>query len=215
MVYCLFEQSGTFKNFFRSKGYEAVDVDLENRFEQTDVQLDLFKAIHCDFGFLDKITPEDFVFAFFPCTCFSTQFDLQLHASAYQYKNYSEIEKIQQSMRAHAKRDLYYKTFCLFYTKLLQRKIRAVIENPYHDSWLYKTFPIKPSAIILDRRLFGDKFKKPTMFYFLNFECSFNLHATYIPKESEKIEDIHGIGRSLIQPEFVQSFYDLYLKGVL
>lgn len=29
MVYCLFEQSGTFKNFFQSKGYEAIDVDLE------------------------------------------------------------------------------------------------------------------------------------------------------------------------------------------
>ncbi len=215
MVYCLFEQSGTFKNFFRSKGYEAVDVDLENRFGQTDIQLDLFEEIHEDFGFIEKITAEDFVFAFFPCTCFSTQFNLELSASAYQYKNYSEIEKIYTSMRAHAKRDSYYKTFCLFYKKLLQRKIRAVIENPYHDSWLYKTFPVKPSAIILDRRLFGDKLKKPTMFYFLNFECSFNLHAVYVPKESQKIENMHGIKRSLIQTEFVQSFYDLYLKGVL
>lgn len=215
MVYCLFEQSGTFKNFFRSKGYEAVDVDIENRFGQTDMHVDLFREIYKDSGFIERITPKDFVFAFFPCTCFSTQFNFELHASGHQYKNYSVIEKIQKSKDAHAKRDYYYETFCLFYTKLLRNKIRAVIENPYHDSWLYKTFPIKPSAIILDRRLYGDKLKKPTMFYFLNFVRSFNLHIAYVPKECEKIDNMHGIERSLIQPEFVQSFYDLYLEGVL
>lgn len=35
-VWCLFEQSGTFKNAFKELGYEAYDVDILNDFGETD-----------------------------------------------------------------------------------------------------------------------------------------------------------------------------------
>lgn len=44
-VWCFFEQSGTFKNEFKKLGYEAVDVDIQNNFGQTDLQIDLFAEI--------------------------------------------------------------------------------------------------------------------------------------------------------------------------
>lgn len=44
-VWCLFEQSGTFKNQFKLLGYDAVDVDIQNNFGETDYQIDLFKEI--------------------------------------------------------------------------------------------------------------------------------------------------------------------------
>lgn len=44
-VWCLFEQSGTFKNEFKKLGYDAVDVDIQNNFGETDHQVDLFQAI--------------------------------------------------------------------------------------------------------------------------------------------------------------------------
>lgn len=44
-VWCLFEQSGTFKNEFRKLGYEACDVDIQNNFGETDYQIDLFAEI--------------------------------------------------------------------------------------------------------------------------------------------------------------------------
>lgn len=44
-VWCFFEQSGTFKNEFKKLGYEAVDVDIQNNFGETDYQIDLFKEI--------------------------------------------------------------------------------------------------------------------------------------------------------------------------
>ena len=44
-VWCFFEQSGTFKNEFKKLGYEAVDVDIQNNFGQTDYQIDLFEEI--------------------------------------------------------------------------------------------------------------------------------------------------------------------------
>ena len=35
-VWCLFEQSGAFKNKFKELGYDAVDVDIQNNFNETD-----------------------------------------------------------------------------------------------------------------------------------------------------------------------------------
>lgn len=44
-VWCFFEQSGTFKNEFKKLGYDAVDVDIQNNFDETDYQIDLFAEI--------------------------------------------------------------------------------------------------------------------------------------------------------------------------
>ena len=44
-VWCMFEQSGTFKNEFKKIGYEAVDVDIQNNFGETDYQIDIFSEI--------------------------------------------------------------------------------------------------------------------------------------------------------------------------
>ena len=43
--HCFFEQSGTFKNEFKKLGYEAIDYDIQNEFNQTDVIIDLFDEI--------------------------------------------------------------------------------------------------------------------------------------------------------------------------
>ena len=44
-VYCLFEQSGTFKQEFLKLGIPAEDFDIQNNFGQTDHQIDLFAEI--------------------------------------------------------------------------------------------------------------------------------------------------------------------------
>lgn len=44
-AHCLFEQSGTFKNEFRSMGIDAEDYDILNDFGQTDHVIDLFAEI--------------------------------------------------------------------------------------------------------------------------------------------------------------------------
>ena len=44
-IHCMFEQSGTFKNEFIKLGYQAYDYDIQNNFEQTDYQCDLFGEI--------------------------------------------------------------------------------------------------------------------------------------------------------------------------
>ena len=44
-AFCLFEQSGTFKNAFRKYGVEAEDYDILNDFGQTDHIVDIFSEI--------------------------------------------------------------------------------------------------------------------------------------------------------------------------
>ena len=41
-AHCLFEQSGTFKNAFKSFGIDAEDYDILNDFGETDHVIDLF-----------------------------------------------------------------------------------------------------------------------------------------------------------------------------
>lgn len=50
IAHCLFEQSGTFKNEFKKLGYDAYDYDIENQFNQTDFQIDLFNEIEKGYG---------------------------------------------------------------------------------------------------------------------------------------------------------------------
>ena len=45
VIHCLFEQSGTFKNQFKSLGYEAYDYDILNDYGETDCIIDLFAEI--------------------------------------------------------------------------------------------------------------------------------------------------------------------------
>lgn len=44
-VFCLFEQSGTFKKAFMAQGIAAEDYDILNDFGETDHQVDLFAEI--------------------------------------------------------------------------------------------------------------------------------------------------------------------------
>ena len=54
-VWCFFEQSGTFKNEFIKLGYDAVDVDIQNNFGETDYQIDLFAEIENAYNYKSSV----------------------------------------------------------------------------------------------------------------------------------------------------------------
>lgn len=68
-VWCFFEQSGTFKNEFKKLGYDAVDLDIQNNFGETNHQVDLFQAIEDAYdgkpSLFDGIIEDDLIMAFF------------------------------------------------------------------------------------------------------------------------------------------------------
>ena len=65
----MFEQSGTFKNAFKKLGYDAIDLDILNDFNQTDTIIDLFAEINHAYdgesSIFDKIAENDLIIAFF------------------------------------------------------------------------------------------------------------------------------------------------------
>ena len=87
-AWCLFEQSGTFKNEFIKLGINAVDIDIRDDFAQTDYKIDLFAEINksCEnkISIFDKINNKDIVLAFFPCTRFNAKIPLLSRGEAAQ-----------------------------------------------------------------------------------------------------------------------------------
>jgi len=219
-IHLFFEQSGTFKNVFKEMGYKAYDYDIENRFNETDFQLDLFREIENAWAnhhsVFDNIDENDLIFAFFPCTYFSAQNQLFEKGQSSAFKNWTK-EKIREYWEERKKeRKKYLEILKKLVDTVKQRKIKTVIENPYHQNYLLtlKEFA-SPAVIIKNRRIYGDFYKKPTMFYFYNFECTFFSNTAIKLKhyKTKIMYKVRGIERSVMTKEFAYNFVNKYIFG--
>lgn len=217
-VHLFFEQSGTFKKVFRDLGFQAADYDIENQFKQTDFQINLFveikKAALDEVSIFNKIRPYDLIFAFFPCTFFTDQSQLISRGDAHGRENWTDNEKLNLSREDMCIRAEYYDLLCKLCQVALIRGFPLIIENPLgKGGFLKQYFPLKPKVILHDRRLFGDAFKKPTQFFFINCEPTFHLaHIDDMAKKKQNpIEGIHGFDRSRITPEFARRFVEQFI----
>lgn len=76
-----------------------------------------------------------------------------------------------------------------------------------YGAWDGISVRLKADYIIMDRSKYGDYFKKPTQFWFLNCEPRNGLVAVdYDSKPVKKIINERGINRSLISKEFIRVF---------
>ena len=73
-VHLLFEQSGTFKNEFKKLGINAIDMDIQNNFAETDYIIDLFTEIEQGYedkpSIFDNSRQDDLIISFFHCIYF-------------------------------------------------------------------------------------------------------------------------------------------------
>lgn len=215
-VWCLFEQSGTFAGEFRERGKTAFDVDIENRFGKTDIVEDLLASLcytnaSAD-SVLNKIRKDDFIMAFFPCTYFTDQSQLVSRGDGYTMKDWSVQEKISRSEQEMWKRARYYQGFCNLFEYAIDAGCKMVVENPYgRCNFLRQYFPIRPAVVIQDRRVFGDAYKKPTQFFFLNCRPASKLSQTVAADiKKNLVEDSWGFNRSIISPLFAKMFVQNY-----
>ena len=115
-AYCLFEQSGTFKNEFIKLGIPSEDYDIANDFGQTDKVIDLFKEIDNAYenkpSIFEEITENDLIVAFFPCTRFEAHIPLAFRGEQYQQKNYTDEQKLEYSMKLHDELHSMYQRLC-------------------------------------------------------------------------------------------------------
>lgn len=115
-VFCLFEQSGTFKNAFKELGIQAEDYDILNDFGETDHKTDLFaeieKAYNKEPSLFDEIGEMDLCLAFFPCTRFEVRVPLLFRGESFQQKNWSDVKKLEYSMKLHEELHRLYMLIC-------------------------------------------------------------------------------------------------------
>lgn len=224
-VYCLFEQSGTFKKAFRELGIEAEDYDILNDFGETDHQIDLFVEIEKAYtgkpSLFDGISKDDLCLAFFPCTRFQAYNCANLQGKNYGMRDWNLEQRLENSIKLHDELNMLYKNICKLFIVAIRGGIRLVVENPYtQPHYLTLYFPEEPKVIIKDRYEEGDYFSKPTQFFFLNCEPEQNVvmtpmkrveHVLHINPSNLKDGKNTQVKRSLMHPQFADRFIKTYI----
>ncbi len=185
MYYCLFEQSGTFKN----------------EFNETDIVIDLFKEIKKAYNkeesIFDKITEKDTILAFFPCVRFEEQIQLHFRGTAFQLKKYSDEQKLEYDLKLHKELDVMYETITKLAIVCIRKNIPLIIENPYSmNHYLVKYWSIKAKVIDKNRMIRGDCYQKPTQFWFINCEPKHNMILEAYAWNDQKKNILHTKKRS-------------------
>jgi len=217
-AHCFFEQSGIFRDEFKKMGVHAKDYDIANDFGETDLRGDLFAQINlADSGRLsifDEIMPEDLIFAFFPCTYFCGHNEMFFCGTNYNYRKMSKPDILDEIIERAQLRNEYYITLLRFCRVVESRGLRAIIENPYnaHHYWRFN-FPYKPAVIDMNRRLKGDKYKKPTQYLFINCTPAGKM-SVQMDKPMEYVMESEGIERSLISPDYAHNFICDHILGI-
>lgn len=224
-VWCFFEQSGTFKNEFKKLGYEAVDVDIQNNFGQTDHVVDLFGEIEDAYddkpSIFDNISKDDLIMAFFPCIYFCATSQM---AFSWGYTNYRKLTTRQATdkiLQRNIDRANFYSLLVKFFCIVKERGLRMIVENPWSEqTYLKANFIIAPSIVDNNRMLRGDYFVKPTAYWFLGCEPT-NGKSFQCDKEKKTIMKSRGSAnagvcseeRSMISPDYARNFICDFIIG--
>lgn len=215
-AFCLFEQSGTFRDAFRELGIEAEDYDIQDDFGVTDHRIDLFEEIDRAYrgeqSLFDEIGDQDIVLAFFPCTRFEAQIQLAFRGEQRQCRGYSDLQKLEQSMRLHEELHRHYLLISRLFVIALRGGWRMIVENPVTPPhYLTAYFPVRPALTDRDRTLNGDYYRKPTQYWFVNCRPEQNMFLEPLEAvETKRIKKVNGANRqqirSLIHPQYARRF---------
>ena len=224
-VWCLFEQSGTFKNQFKLLGYDAVDVDIQNNFGETDYQIDLFKEIEDAYdgkpSLFDQIRGGDLIVAFFPCIFFCATSQMAMSWGCTNYRKLPIKEKTKMILRRVAEREKFFGLAVKMLTVAKERGIRLIMENPWAEqTYLKANFVMPPTLVDTNRMLRGDYYVKPTAYWFVNCEpthgCSEQMDKkkkTIMTSKGAPKAGICSEERSMISPDYARNFICDFIIG--
>ena len=222
----MFEQSGTFKNEFKKLGYNAVDVDIQNNFNETDNVIDLFSQIESAYNsepsIFDGIQSDDLIVAFFPCIYFEA---MSMMAFSWGYTNYrklSIVERTDKIIERETNRTKFYTLLLKFVRVCMDKEIRMIFENPWNEQHFLKqgNFVKNPAFVDNNRMLRGDYFIKPTAYWFFNCEPT---HGCTIQNDKKKKTIMSSRGskhaglcseeRSMIYQDYARNFICDFIIG--
>ena len=230
-VHLFFEQSGVFKNEFKQMGFCAFDYDIQNNFDETDCIIDLFgeieRAYNGDGSIFDKFSNDDLIMAFFPCIYFCDNNTMYFEGTSKTFsklKRNGQTDKIMQELIIRSKkRQKFYETLLSLVYIVYNKGLRLILENPYASNnlaYLCRNF-FKPTIVDKDRSQRGDKFKKPTGYWFFNCDNTKGFTKQIYPKNTIVIDSythspstgICNIERSLMTPDYARNFICDFILG--
>lgn len=224
-IHCLFEQSGTFKNEFIKLGYEAFDYDIQNNFQETDYQIDIFNEIEKAYirqeSIFDKMTKNDLILAFFPCIYFSCLSQMAISWGYTNYRNLTTKQASDEILKRVNNREYFFGLAIKMLTVAKERGLRLIMENPWsQQTYLKANFILPPSLIDNNRTRRGDYFVKPTAYWFINSKPTSG-KSYQKPKSKKKVIDckkgiqagICSEERSLISPDYARNFICDFILG--
>jgi len=228
-VWCMFEQSGTFKQEFIKLGIPAIDLDIQNNFGQTDMQIDLFEQIEkaykhtqgAEHTIFDDITEDDLIMAFFPCIYFCEANVRLFRFEDATHKNQTHERAIADMLERSRNRQYFFEIALKFFCVCERKNLRLIVENPYHPThYLVQFFPYRAKIIEKNRRLRGDYFTKPTQFFFVNCEPTHGMtiyedkkQMTVWGAKGSKQAGLCSEERSMISPDYARNFICDFILG--
>lgn len=217
-VHCFFEQSGTFKKEFIKLGIPAEDYDIQNKFGQTDHEIDLFQEITNGYdgkpSIYDSISEDDLIFAFFPCIYFSALSQMNFSWTCRNNRNRTIREKAETTLKRSANREMYFRLCISMIAVTLEKGLRMIMENPWSEqTFLKSNFITPPTYVDTNRMLRGDYFVKPTAYWFFGCEPThgFTLQndkrkRTILKISPEGHAGVCNTERSMISPDYARNF---------
>lgn len=232
-VHCFFEQSGTFKNEFIKLGIHAEDYDIQNNFGQTDHIIDLFSEIEKEYAILQRererertifadIQKSDIVFAFFPCIYFETMSMMYFSFDSLNNQHKKNYERVVDAIERLKIRTHFHEILYKLVYLSWRLGFNMIIENPAtKPNYIYgqQNFPA-PTIIDKDRMERGDFFKKPTAYWFFNFEPTHGFTRQRDKKQKIVNDCKQGVKagicseeRSMISPDYARNFICDFIIG--
>lgn len=228
----MFEQSGTFKQEFIKLGIPAIDLDIQNNFGQTDMQIDLFEQIETAYThththdaahtIFDDISKDDLIMAFFPCIYFETVQQIYFSLRKHEFANKTMQWQIDYALDRLDKRTYFHKLLYKLVYVIYEYGLRFIMENPATTpNYLITGQNFMPQTFIdKNRMLRGDVFSKPTAYWFINCEPT-HLMTIYKDKKQQRINDKRGSKqaglcseeRSMISPDYARNFIHDFILG--
>lgn len=130
-------------------------------------------------------------------------------------KIWTQKQKIEYSMSLHKELNKLYLLISKLVILCIDKGLKIMIENPYSaQHYLRQYWCVKPSFIDNDRTQNGDWYKKPTQYFFINFEPKYNLvfePFEYVEKKRLKWDVRDKTQRSMIHPQYANRFIRQYL----
>lgn len=91
-----------------------------------------------------------------------------MSVTANNYKALSKADAMDEVIKRSENREKFYRLFCKMFGLVYRRGLRMIVENPYSIQTYLKANFTPPTFVDEDRTKRGDKYKKPTAYWFVN-----------------------------------------------